>query len=327
MNQELYRKKLQQAIEALKKLELYQLDSDTKKLKEGFEILYQHGIFELYKVDKSEHNDYKFILFSELSKHSGSLAFLAIQILASHAIMASRKFPRREVYFGKRCGIAINHLRAPITIVSANKCEGGYRLQGRLTWASGYGIFDTLLIGFHHEGEEYEAMAPFKSSECFKIGEVAHSFVGNSMATVNIELQDFFIPEEDIVSSNPMGSYTHAKSVSKTIHFALYGIGIGAVEALSTSDLKKEASEALESIKKEFFETNNGEEMDHLRIKLFLLVQKIITTGMILYGGKSLLIEETMQRYYRELIMFNANGLNHKIKMLFKEEFLTELSS
>ena len=78
---------------------------------------------------------------------------------------------------------------------------------------------------------------------------------------------------------------------------------------------------AVEMVKEQFLNTEDGDVMDSLRIELFTLVQKIITTGMVLYGGKLILIEEQMQRYYRELIMFNSNGLNGKIKELFRDAF------
>lgn len=317
-----YRDKIERAIIEIENLPLHELDSDHELLKEAFDILYDEAVFTLYEVDKSLHNEYKFILFSMLTKVSGSLAFLAIQILAAHAIMAGNSFEKKELYFSKKCGIAINHLRAPVTVVSATKCEEGYLLNGTLTWASGYGIFDTLLIGFHHDGHEYEAMAAFKNTEAFNIGEIATSFVGNSMATVNIELKEFFVPSEDVVSSQVMGNYSKAKSVSKTIHFALYGLGVGAIETLKDEAFKEQAFEELETIKEQFLSSDNGTVMDALRIELFNLVQKIITTGMVLYGGKSILIEEYLQRYYRELIMFNSNGLNNDIKALFKNAFL-----
>jgi len=322
MNEIAYRKKLEEAIKEIEKLELYRLDSDRELLEEAFDILYKKEIFTLYKVDKSLHNIYKFILFSRLTKYSGSLAFLAIQILASHTIMAGNGFSKREEYFSKKCGIAINHLRVPITVVLATKCEGGYRLKGKLTWASGYEIFDTLLIGFHYNGREYEAMVEFRKSENFKVGEVSTSFVGNSMATVNIDLEDFFVKDEDVVSSQPMGNYSKTKSISKTVHFALYGLGVGAIEVLNDDEVKLVALGKLETIKEQFLATNDGDLMDNLRIELFILVQNTITTAMVLYGGKSILIEETLQRYYRELIMFNSNGLNNTIKALFKENFL-----
>lgn len=321
MNQITYKQNLADAIKEIEKLPLYKLDSDTKLLKQAFDILYERDVFTLYKVDLKEHNEYKFILFSMLTKVSGSLAFLAIQILAANVIMLMNDFPKREEYFSKQCGIAINHLRVPVTVVSATKCEGGYRLKGTLSWASGYDIFDTLLIGFHYDGCEYEAMADFSNSENFVVGEVATSFVGNSMATVNIELNNFFVKDEDIVSSQIMGNYTKKKSVSKTVHFALYGLGVGAVEMLKDDEVRDLAQKRLERIKEQFLATSDGELMDRLRVELFTLLQTVITTGMVLYGGKSILIEEKMQRYYRELIMFNSNGLNNTIKGLFKDEF------
>jgi hypothetical protein len=324
MNEKVYKEMIESAIKEIERLPLHRLDSNSELLKEAFDIFYRRDIFTLYKIDTALHNRYKFILFSTLTKYSGSLAFLAIQILAGNAIMLANSFPKRELYFSKKCGIAINHLRAPITIVSAAKCEGGYRLKGKLSWASGYKIFDTLLIGFHHNGREYEAMAEFKNSKNFVIGDVAESFVGNSMATVNIELEDFFVKDEDIISSKIMGNYTKAKSISKTVHFALYGLGLGAVETLVDEKVKSIATQRLESIKERFLSTEDGEKMDKIRIELFELIQSVVTTGMVLYGGKSILIEEKMQRYYRELIMFNSNGLNGKIKELFQESFTKE---
>jgi len=293
-----YENNLNLAIEELKKIPLHELDTNSKLLKEAFELFYQYGVFSLYKVELSEHNKYKFILFSTLTQYSGSLAFLAIQILARNTIMLLRDFHQKEVYFQKQCGIAINHLRAPITHVSATKCEGGYKLNGKLTWASGYGVFDTLVIGFHYDGNEYEAIAPFENSDSFRVSELTEIFVGESVSTVNIELSDFVLSTEDVISSQPLGTYNKSRSVSKTIHFALYGLGLGALNILKDKALKLKFEEELEIIKEAFMNGKEAEEMEKLRVELFFLVQKIITTAMVLKGGKSILAEETLQRYY-----------------------------
>ena len=78
----------------------------------------------------------------------------------------------------------------------------------------------------------------------------------------------------------------------------------------------------LESIKEKFLRTNDGDTMNTLRIELFTLLQNATSIGMALYGGKSILLIEKMQRYYRELVMFNSNGLNKEIKELYKNNFL-----
>lgn len=319
-----YENKILLTINELKELPLYTLDQQSQMLKKAFDIAYENEIFRIVNLEPFEQGEARYKLFTHLTKYSGSLVFLGIQILAANNIMLANNFPFRGEYFNKKCGIAINHLRAPKTIISADRDEDGYRLNGTLTWASGYGIFDLLLVGFHCGEYEYVAVVPFEEAKGFKVGEIAKSFVGESMATVNIELDSFFIPKDHVVAFSPIGSYTKAKSISKTVHIAIYSLGLGAIEELHDEDVKVDASQRLESVKEKFMSTNNGDVMDKLRIELFELVQDIITTGIILVGGKSVLATETLQRYYRELIMFNSNGLNNTIKGLFKEKFLND---
>lgn len=319
-----YVKRLNKVSNELKNLPLEKVDDSVKHLKKCFDLSYKNDCFKLYDYEKEIQDKLKLKLFSKLTKHSASLTFLGIQILAANTIMAKNNFPKREYYFKKKCGIAINHLRMKGSFVTSKKCKGGYKLNGILTWASGYKIFDHLLIGFHFNDTEMEVLTKFKETKGFKIVETPKTFVGQSLNTVNIKLEDFFVKEEDIVSSNPIGNYTKNKSLSKTVHYALYGLGLGACDYINNKELKKYSKKELKKIKEKFLESNDGEELDKIRINLFTLLQKIITLSMIVDGGKSILKEKTLQRYYRELIMFNANGLNIKIKNLFLENFLED---
>lgn len=316
-----YIKKLNLTIKELEKLPLHEIDENRFLLKVAFDIAYENDIFSLYLYDKEIQDKLKFKLFSKLTKLSGSLTFLAIQILAANSIMNKNNFKKKEYFFEKKCGIAINHLRATKTYVSAKKCDCGYKLDGVLTWASGYKIFDHLLIGFHFEGKEFEVLTKFEKSNSFKIIDTPEVFVGQSLNTINVKLEDFFVEDENIVSSQQRGNYTKNKSLSKTVHYAIYGLSLGALKLIEDETLKSKTKKKLKKIKKRFLETNDGNELDELRIKLFNLTQKIITLNMILKGGKSILKEKTLQRYYRELIMFNANGLNDKIKNLYLKDF------
>ena len=306
-----YRRKLQTTLEALQELPLHRLDSDSSLLEEAFGRAYDAGLFDLHAYAPVLQNALKFELFAALPAVSGSLAFLAVQILAANRIMQANGFSEAERYYRKRCGIAVNHLRAPRTVVGSEKAGEHYRLSGRLTWASGCGIFDSLVIGFHHEGEELQAVVPFAPQPGFAI-----------LNTVDIDLDHYEVPEEQIVSTHSVGHYTRQKSVSKTVHFALYGLGLGAIDALEEGDVKREAARRLEMQKEAFMATDDGGTMDRLRITLFALVQEIVTTGMILRGGSSILADRRLQRYYRELILFNSNGLNDTIKGLFRAAFL-----
>ena len=304
----------------LKKQNLEKVDEEVKYLKKCFDIAYKNDCFKLYEYDPQMQDKLKLKMFSKLTKYSASLTFLAIQILAANAIMTKNNFPKRDYYFKKKCGIAINHLRMKGSFVTSKKCKGGYKLNGVLTWASGYKIFDHLLIGFHFKNKEMEVLTKFKEMKGFRIIDTPETFIGQSLNTVNIKLEDFFVKDEDIVSSNPIGNYTRNKSLSKTVHYALYGLGLGAVDFINDKKFKKNSKNKLKNIKIQFLESTDADELDRIRIKLFNLIQKIITLSMIIDGGKSILKEKTLQRYYREVIMFNANGLNQKIKDLFLED-------
>ncbi len=318
-----YLKRLNDSIREIEKIPRHKIDKNSFLLKESFNIAFENKLFYLNDFSKEEQDRLKLKLFSRITKFSGSLTFLAIQILAANSIMNKNNFKRKEYYSDKKCGISINHLRVNNkSLVTAKKCNNGYKLNGTLTWASGYKIFDHLLIGFHFEDKELEVLANFEECEGFKIIKTPELFVGQSLNTVNIELKDFFVKEKNIVSSNEKGNYSKNKSQSKTIHYAIYGLALATLKCIKDDDFKKETRKKFRLIKKKFKETTDGHKLDELRIQLFNLVHKVITINMILKGGKSILVSEDLQRYYRELIMFNANGLNQQIKELFLDDFI-----
>jgi len=317
-----YRNTLQKTIEQLKQFDSDKLDYDYIVLQKAFLIAYSFEIFDLSDIEIEKADLYKYELFKTLTTISGNLSFLAIQILAANSIMNTNNFKRKDEYIKKRCGIAINHLRVPKTIVSAIKVDNGYRLNGILTWASGYNIFDTLLIGFHCNNLEYEVMADFTEQNGFNIGVAPKTFVGNGLNTVNIELNNFFVADKNIVSSNPIGNYTRNKSVSKTVHLCLYALGNSALLHTSDTEFKEDAKTKLNKLKDNFLLSSDPELMDTIRVSLFELVQNIITTAMVLNGGKSILSNQNLQRLYREIMMFNSNGLNDDLKKITKQNFL-----
>jgi len=319
-----YKTTLDKTIEKLTVFDFDELDYDYVELQKAFQLAYGFEIFDLSNIEKEKIDLYKYELFKTLTSISGNLSFLAIQILAANSIMLGNNFSKTQKYLKKRCGIAINHLRVPKTIVSAVKEKDGYKLNGILTWASGYKIFDTLLIGFHCDGLEYEVMADFKEQKGFNIGEAPKTFVGNALNTVNIELSNFFVKEENIVSNNPIGNYTKNKSVSKTVHLCLYALGNSALLYTNDEGFKNNAQFKLDKLKDKFLFSSDVQDMDDLRVQLFELVQNIITTGMILNGGKSILSNQNLQRLYREIMMFNSNGLNNDLKNISKQNFMNK---
>ena len=213
----------------------HKIDSEALYLKKVFDIAYENELFKLFDYDIKTQDKLKRKLFEKLTIYSGSLSFLAIQILAANAIMNKNNFHKKEYYFNKKCGIAINHLRSKETKVWAKKYENGYLLNGTLTWASGYKIFDKLLIGFHFENKEYEVLTSFKEEKGFNILETPLTFVGQALNTVNIELKNFFVKKENLVSENEIGNYTKNKSLSKTVHYAIYSLALATIKHIKNN--------------------------------------------------------------------------------------------
>jgi len=313
----IYNKKIKITLAKIKNLNLNAMDEDKNILKKAFDIAFDNDIFALYKYSAPLQEKYKAILLSEFAKISGSLAFLAIQILAANAIMNKNDFSRKERFFKKKCGIAINHLHLKTTQVQAKKVKNGYLLTGALTWASGYGIFDSLLIGFHHKEYELEVLSSFKNKKGFIISSACNTFVGYSINTVNIELKDFFVKDKNIVSSNNMGNYSKNRSLAKSIHYCIYGLGKAAINDSNNTSFKTESKLLLKKKQEAVIACTDAKELSILRVELFLFVQELITTAMVLNGGKSIFAHSTFQRYYREIIMFNTNGLNQNLKDIF----------
>lgn len=96
-----YIKNLNKVSKELKKQPLEKVDEEVKHLKKCFDIAYDNNCFKLYNYDKEGQDKLKLKMFSKLTKHSASLTFLAIQILAANAIMSKNNFPKREYYFKK----------------------------------------------------------------------------------------------------------------------------------------------------------------------------------------------------------------------------------
>lgn len=319
-----YNKKIKSTLCKIKNLALNVMDEDKNTLKNAFDIAFDNDTFALYKHSSAFQEKYKAILLSKFAEVSGSLAFLTIQILAANAIMNKNNFSRKDRFFKRKCGIAINHLHLKTTQVQAKKVKNGYLLTGTLTWASGYTIFDSLLIGFHYKEYELEVLSSFKNRKGFIISPTCDTFVGYSINTVNIELKDFFVKDKNIVSSHNLGNYSKNRSLAKSIHYCIYGLGKAAIKDSHNISFKTESKLLLKKKQEVVIACTDAKELSILRVELFLFVQELITTAMVLNGGKSIFAHSSFQRYYREIIMFNSNGLNQNLKDIFLLKYKNE---
>jgi len=295
-------------------------DSDTTALKACYDALVAEGFLDILHVDVTQHEGIKQLLFSALCAKSGALGFLAVQHLAAYKIMHNGHYKHAN---DLACGIAINHLRAPKRLVVATKRGRHYYLNGTLRWASGFSIFDALVIGFHYEQYEMHALIDFNVQPGLNVSEKVQTFAANSMNTRNVELIDFKLDERAIIAQKEQGAYTQQKSLSKTVHYAFLGICQGALESCSDVTLETFALEQLQQFTNAIASCGEASTLLELRQQLFFFAQQLITTAMVQQGGAASLADASLQRLYRELMLFNANGLNADMKAQNRRAFLT----
>ena len=81
MNIEQYKNQLLPLCDSLKDFDPNLADSDYKTLDTMFDIVYKSGVLDITHFDKTLQDTLKLELFTTLTKYSGTLAFLVIQIL------------------------------------------------------------------------------------------------------------------------------------------------------------------------------------------------------------------------------------------------------
>ena len=312
---------LEKTKKSLEQFDANQADLDSTELAQMYSVVFKSGLLEITHLPKLKQEELKQQLFFMLCQISGSLAFLVVQNLAAFTIMDNNNFLKRDNYKQYSCGIAINHLRSPKDEVEAKRVDGGYVVSGELRWVSGDTIFEKLIVGFCFCGSEMEAIVDFKNSDSFKIDKAELTVAGYAMMTQTISLKEYFVPNDTIISSHPRGNYTKAKSASKTVHFCLYALAWRASTELEDLQLKKSIQNRLDELKSSFMNSHDGYTLDNLRIELFSYALDVAKLALTLSGGRALLLSSPIQRVYREILMFNANGLNKNLKDLFLKKF------
>lgn len=151
--------------------------------------------------------------FQEASARcSGALAFLESQHQSACSLLArgansalkARLLPRLargEV----RSGIAFSHLRsAGPPALAARPEPGGYRLEGRLSWVTGWGLFETCVTaGTLPDGRTIFVTHDLADSSSLHASPPMDLSAMGVTQTVSVEVRGLLIPDEDVVDTHP----------------------------------------------------------------------------------------------------------------------------
>lgn len=216
------------------------IDADPDALRLALEGLCREGLMALRRpaefggpgLDEDAFREFQ----EMVARYSGSLAFLQTQHQSASSMIAKGDHPAlRDAYLPqmadgrKLVGIGFSQLRRPGTpMLRAEPVSGGYVLDGKVPWITGFGLFPEFLVGATlPDGRALFAVVPFVDSE-HEGGTIAFSepmrlAAMESAQTVSGVFTGWYVPQDRVVYIKPADWIRNNDMINVTLqgHFAL----------------------------------------------------------------------------------------------------------
>ncbi len=299
------------------------LEYEPTALKEALQWMAQHNMLAAYIPQKygglgltfHEHHLFK----KMLAQHSTALAFLQTQHQSSaRMILHSKNNYYIKNYLPQMAsgsmliGMALSQLaHYHVPKITAKHTKEGYLIdQLVIRYATGFGFFEKLLIGFFTKIDnvvhEVFAMIPFTNQDSHQgsisLSEHMDLLCAKSTNTVSLEIKNWFIPNVDVLMTHKI-SYFYNKSLTSTNQDSfMSGVIAATFELISDkySKYDKSLASKIETILKT--KINSYEDMIVSR-KSSTLVSPIRAFGIRLCDD---LLKVIRQMFKGELLITNS---------------------
>jgi alkylation response protein AidB-like acyl-CoA dehydrogenase len=310
-----------------------QLDGDPALLAEVYKSMANKGWLAL-RVPVSQGgpgiSEEVFREFQELiARYSGALAFLQTQHQScANILMKSTnddlvknlvpKLPGGE----RLVGLGFSQLRRPgEPIMKAVETEGGYLITGHAPWITGWGFFDTWIVGATlPDGRAVFGLLPLEPREGMNFSDPMKLAAFESAQTVTADLADVFLPHDQVVFVKRPGWIQTNDMINITLQgwFAL-GCARAALDVMEEayrrrkSDFILEAAQALEKERlecREALKRADDPEDDRLRARAWVidLAVRCSHGAIIASSGAANSLAHPAQRVYREALVYSVSA-------------------
>ncbi len=187
----------------------------------------------------------------QIARVSGALAFLQTQHQSAGSMLAnSENEAIMEEYLPKMgngeklVGIGFSQLRRPgPPLMRAEETDGGYLLNGKVPWVTGYSFYPEYLIGAQlPDGRAVFAIVPLPTTELagMKVSEPMGLAAMESAQTVSIDYENFFVPHEKVAFVKPAGWIQNNDMINIALQgsFAM-GCAMAGLDIVNTNAQKK----------------------------------------------------------------------------------------
>ena len=314
------------------------MDGDPAALAEGLAVLGREGLLALKRPVEfggPDLPDPEVRRFQEIvARHSGALAFLQTQHQGISGMLAgSSNRALAEEYLPhthdgtKLVGVGFSQLRRPgPPMVTATPVEGGYRIDGRVPWVTGFGFFHEFTVGAQlPDGRAVFGLVPLRETETVDPTPPMRLAAMQAAGTVAVDLDGFFLPDARVIAVRLAGwiSGSDEINIAQQGSFAL-GCAQAGLDVLAGNAAKRRltfADVAHERLQAELDATreeaerwagqasaeNIAERLD-LRARMIDVMVRCAHAGVVSSSGAANSLDHPAQRIFRESIVFSVSA-------------------
>ena len=229
------------------------------------------------------------------------------------------------------CGVAFSHLRrSGPPMVTAERVEGGYRVNGKAPWVTGWGILDSFILGAMRVAENdhiYFYVPKAGNETMLEPGPFIPLVVMNASDTVEVTLDNLFLPDDYALYERPAEALKRGDYCGISGHvFLPLGCARGSVHylrALAEKRGNEMFAHAAEELTREIDACrhealtwsgacadlpNYKEHALHARAAAIVLAVRAAHATVTATGGSAHLLSMPPQRLLREAIFYTTTA-------------------
>jgi len=314
------------------------MDLEPTALAEGLAVLGREGLLALKRPEEfggPALSDPDIRRFQQIvARVSGALAFLQTQHQGVSGMLAGS--PNRalaEEYLphthdgSKLIGVGFSQLRRPgPPVVRALKVAGGYEIEGRVPWVTGFGFFHEFVVGASlPDGQAVFGLVPLREAPGVRPTEPMRLAAMMAAGTVAVDLEGFFLPDERVIAVREVGwiSNSDAINVAQQGTFAM-GCAQAGIDVLATNAERRKlgfAEEARSRLQAELdamvieaeqwageASVENVSERLDLRARMIDLMVRCAHAAVVSSSGMANSLDHPAQRIFREAMVFSVSA-------------------
>lgn len=325
-----------------------EIDSDRAVLKQVLKQMGDRSLLAL-RVPKvwggMEVSNETFRNFQVLvARYSGALAFLQIQHQAATGFISySENESLKQLYLPQISkgeifvGFGGSQLRRKgEPLIKAFPVEGGYQIEGKVPWITGFDFFKDFIVGaLLPDSRAIYGIVPFtqtyqEAGGTLSFSEPMQLCAMQSTNTVSATFTNWFLPEENVVFVAKKAGTIHESDKKSVLFpgFLALGCARAGLDIVETAAKTKQMDflyNAFESLNDEFsrcqtammdetaVKSQSFEENLQLRVWAINLAQRCAQAAVTVSSGAANYKHHGAQRIYREALMFTVSGQTTEI--------------